>query len=421
MEDFKPLCLAPWVHAYVHTSGTRGLCCLAEENPEAKASNLPDFWNSSYMKSARQQMLRGEAPQECRNCVAQVAPLYQHFNWNYKDLLPALSKSTNTDASLDSAPVSFDYRLTNLCNFKCQMCGSDNSSAWEKEIRETKGESALPNWLQSNQRASLEVFQSSSVQDLMRAIENKSLREIYWTGGEPLLNEAHWQVMQKIVDNGMSASVHVRYNTNLSFLQFKGTHLFRDLLVYFPRYDLNASLDATGPIGEYLRFGLKWNQWKRNFEEALSFAGVRERFAIDHRVTAMGLADLKNIISLGREANVLIRSNLVLQSSLSEVIRPLSPLAFPRNLRDRMIEETWEEIAPMRGEKSEMVFQVLEQVLKMPTYEEEFPNSYNKAFRAGIKKMQDADAHRRAQQGGISVFESFASKPYLQDWLKKFI
>lgn len=418
MEEFKPLCLAPWVHAYVHTSGARELCCIAEESAEPRVMTREEFWNSPYMKEARQKMLRGEAPSECKHCVAQVKPLYEHFNWNYRDQLQSIKENTDPDGTFRGEPLSFDYRLTNLCNFKCQMCGSDNSSAWQKEISETKGEAALPNWLHKSNEGKLKEFQNASVRDLLRAIENKSLREIYWTGGEPLLNEQHWQVMQKMVAQGMSASVHVRYNTNLSILQFKGTHLFRDLLAHFPRFDLNASLDATGAIGEYLRYGLKWEQWKRNFDEALSYPGVRERMAIDHRVTAMGLSDLPNLLRVGKSGEVRILSNQVMQSSLKEVIRPLSPLAFPKDLRDRMILEAIEKCEPLKSEQNLMVFQVLEQLLRTPTYQEQFPDTYEKALRKGLKKMQDADAYRIAKQGGISVFDCFDS--YQLNWLKNF-
>ena len=30
----------------------------------------------------------------------------------------------------------FDYRVSNLCNFKCPMCGEQLSSTWEAEKRQ---------------------------------------------------------------------------------------------------------------------------------------------------------------------------------------------------------------------------------------------------------------------------------------------
>ena len=36
-------------------------------------------------------------------------------------------------------PISFDYRVRNLCNFKCRMCGPQLSTGWYEETKKMYG------------------------------------------------------------------------------------------------------------------------------------------------------------------------------------------------------------------------------------------------------------------------------------------
>ena len=57
-----------------------------------------------------------------------------------------------------------------------------------------------------------------------------------------------------------------------------------------------ASLDATGKIGEYIRTGLKYDQFIENLEQGLETAtGKDQRIDLDLTITTPGLLDLKNM------------------------------------------------------------------------------------------------------------------------------
>ena len=60
-------------------------------------------------------------------------------------------------------------------------------------------------------------------------VDDKTIEEIYWVGGEPLMWERHWTIMQQLVDTGQSKDVVVRYNTNLSRTKYNSNRTKHNL------------------------------------------------------------------------------------------------------------------------------------------------------------------------------------------------
>lgn len=417
-----PACLAPWVHSCLNTPGGRKLCCLADLAPNAERSRLEDFWNGSYMRSVRQKMMQGNFLPECHACTDQKYGYFQHFNEMYKQDWPELQRNTNEDGSLRSPVVSLDYRTSNACNFKCQICVSGSSSALEAEAKNLGQNDLLEDWQHEPLRTRVMDFHARNSEPELRAIiESKVLREVYWTGGEPLLAELHWESMKRIVELGYAEKVFPRYNTNFSLLEFRGQHLFRDLLRHFPKFQILASLDATGQIGEYLRTGLQWKRWLKNLEESLPYIDQNQKtFAIDHRLTTLGILDLPALLQLGREHSIHISSKMVLLGAPQISLSPLSPFVFPKKLLERLVSETKEIIFPLEGAGSREIFQGLDFLLSEPNFQELYPEQYENSMREGMKRLLLLERHRDPAGERPNFFQLLSHKPYLAEYLQKF-
>jgi hypothetical protein len=159
---------------------------------------------------------------------------------------PLLVDATEIDGSTTLPPRSYDYRLTNVCDFKCRMCGDQLSSAWEIEKRrEGDWDPSRDPWMAPNNKTKIEEFQRGVItRELERAVEEGRLEEIYWVGGEPLIWEDHWRLMGRLVELGHAKQLVARYNTNLSRIQHRGVNLFDDLLPHVKNYSVCASIDA---------------------------------------------------------------------------------------------------------------------------------------------------------------------------------
>jgi len=367
-------CMAPWTHTYLSPQTERRLCCASREPAQSfkqyidtgneaneyKPLTLKEHWNSDHMRSVRQRMLAGEELPECQVCDHKLlnTNVYRsYFNQLFKHKVDEAYDSTDETGATTMPTVSFDYRFNNLCNFKCRMCGDMLSSSWEAESRKEKSwnEDSQP-WMASPLREQIKKFQDTQVvEEFTNAVETKTIKEIYWCGGEPLMWEIHWKAMQRIIELGFAKEVYVRYNTNLSRTSLKGIKLF-DLLPQFQDWQVCSSLDGTGEVGEYIRDGLDYKQWLDNFKEGMAVAKTSREMRLDYTLTMPGLLELKNMFDLSQELDVELLTKVMFTFSPKEV---LSPLALPRELLCTIIDEALEYMEPKATRKQQSLIDTL--------------------------------------------------------------
>jgi sulfatase maturation enzyme AslB (radical SAM superfamily) len=89
-----------------------------------------------------------------------------------------------------------------------------------------------------------------------------NLEQIYFAGGEPLIMEEHYMILNELVKRKL---FHVRliYNTNFSVFKYKDQDVF-ELWKLFDVVSVGASLDAMGARGEYIRKGQVWTEVEEN-------------------------------------------------------------------------------------------------------------------------------------------------------------
>ena len=115
--------------------------------------------------------------------------------------------------------------------------------------------------------------------------------EIYFAGGEPLVTEEHYLLLNHLIDSN-NTKVRLRYNTNFTKLQFKSYDLIQ-LWSNFKQVDLLLSLDASDELGEYIRKGLKWSHIEDNLNSIKNLPHVNLHLA--PTVSVMNLPELPNL------------------------------------------------------------------------------------------------------------------------------
>ena len=395
--------MAPWTHTYLSPQTERRLCCASREPAQSfkqyidtgndakeyKPLTLKEHWNSDHMKSVRLRMMAGEELSECEVCDHKLlnTDVYRSY-WNqlFKDRVDEAYDSTDETGATTMQTISFDYRFNNLCNFKCRMCGDMLSSSWEAESRKNKTwtKESQP-WMASPLREQIIKFQDTQVvQEFVEAVETKTIKEIYWCGGEPLMWDMHWKAMQRIIELGFAKEVYVRYNTNLSRTSFKGTKLF-DLLPQFQDWQICSSLDGTGEVGEYIRDGLHYEQWLRNFKEGMAVAKTSREMRLDYTITMPGLLELKNMFDLSRELNTEILTKVMFTFSDDEI---LSPLALPKELLHTIIDEALAYMEPLATRKQRSLIDVIKNLKNRETFP---PTKKGKQRQESIDKIRGQD------------------------------
>ena len=379
--------MAPWTHTYLSPQTERRMCCASREPAQSfkqyidtgndakeyKPLTLKEHWNSDHMRSVRLRMMAGEELSECEVCDHKLlnTDVYRSY-WNnlFSDRIDEAFTTTDETGATTMQTISFDYRFNNLCNFKCRMCGDMLSSSWEAETRKNKtwSKESQP-WMASPLREQIIKFQDTQVvQEFVDAVETKTIKEIYWCGGEPLMWDMHWKAMQRIIELGFAKEVYVRYNTNLSRTSMKGIKLF-DLLPEFQDWQVCSSLDGTGEVGEYIRDGLNYEQWLRNFKEGMAVSKTSREMRLDYTITMPGLLELKNMFDLSQELNVELLTKVMFTFSPTEV---LSPLALPRELLCTIIDEALEYMEPKATRKQQSLIDTLKNLKNRENMEDMF-------------------------------------------------
>jgi len=418
-------CLAPFVHTYLSPITERRMCCASREpaqnfeqyiDTESGTGKytpitLNEHWNSEHMKSVRRRMMAGDTLPECEVCNDKLlnTDVYRsYFNQLFAHKYNEAIESTDSTGFTTMTPVSWDYRFSNLCNFKCRMCGDMLSSAWETEQRTHNMidyTNPKNNWMRPEVKRQIEQFQDQQVeQEFSKAVEEHRVEEVYWVGGEPLMYEQHWRYMKRIIDLGDGPGVYARYNTNLSRVSYRGVDLYRDILSKVRDWQICASLDGTGAIGEYIRTGLDYNQWLENFRKGTEIATHARQMRIDFTLTLPGMFECGRMQTLAEELGVGLLAKVIFSFSPDIV---MSPLALPRELLDPWIDEQIS--AGVTGALAD----ILIQLKTRPTFGEQWPDTYQSGLIKGKQRIERLESIRKDV---YTMRNILADRPAVLQW-----
>jgi len=151
----------------------------------------------------------------------------------------------------------WDIRFSNLCNLRCRSCGHIFSSQWYQDQAALAG----AEWKKTHQVLNYAGRTETDIwEQLLPHIDY--VEQIYFAGGEPLLMEEHYHILDELERRGRF-DVRLIYNTNFTHTDLKGRSVFD----YWRRFDsvsVGASLDASGTRAEYIRKGTRWGVVEQN-------------------------------------------------------------------------------------------------------------------------------------------------------------
>jgi len=228
-----------------HSNGTIAPCCLIDYSYRKPVELLT--------QDPFQDLRTGTPAAVCHRCVEDEA-----------NNLPSYRQSFTPNSG---AGIQFlDIRNTNLCNIKCRSCDPDNSNQIAQE------------------RQLVKTLIKQDIMPFKDYLFTSDLQRMYYTGGEPLINHEHWEILQMLVDKGLSHNIQLQYNSNLTVLKYKTLDIF-DLWKNFKSVTFAASIDAVGDKAEIIRSGTNWNTVKENLQRLKTFSQSYRAFALEIHCT----------------------------------------------------------------------------------------------------------------------------------------
>ena len=262
-------CVLPWVSLETSPIGTVRPCCLAEDEIRDAAGNkfhltaasLRDIRDSEYMRDLRGKFLEGQRPDTCRKCWREEDAGRTSKRMHTLDRLKHLIQ--DQPWTQDARPLMFlDLKLGNICNLKCRICGSWSSSTFAAEEL-----SALPH-SQRRQSYHYDMVRQGAWprtsdhfwQELDTVTPD--IRYIEFTGGEPFMIDQHFDLLQRLVDQGRAANIEIHYNTNGTIWPLRGPDIWR----HFRLVEIAFSIDDVGERFEYQRSNAVWQEVEQNIQ-----------------------------------------------------------------------------------------------------------------------------------------------------------
>ncbi len=266
------ICAIPWVHLNIIPNGKVYPCCMTTDFTgyagDLNNQTIEEIWNSDYMKKVRVEMINGEKPNMCSRCFdsEQSSGFSTRLNHNryFSSKLAEIPVITQSDGTVEQVDLRYwDFRFSNLCNYKCRTCGPQYSSAWIPDAKEL-------GWNVPEDAKVIEingVDQSTNIDFLKKYVHQ--VEKIYFAGGEPLLMDEHWQILD-MLDEAKRYDVIITYNTNLSKLTYKNKNVLDYWAKWGRRVWLWPSIDEIDERAELIRSGTVWANVEKNLKDVLA-------------------------------------------------------------------------------------------------------------------------------------------------------
>jgi len=271
-------CVLPWLHRFVNLGGEVQLCCTAEEFEDSYIRhgaghriNITDglsdeqIGDTRHMRDIRQTMLKGVWPSACERCRLTEetggCSRRQAENQHFQAHIPWILENTDDEGFAPVRIRSRDYRLGNLCNLRCRMCHPRASKLLLNEWNEVARPRLRISDRQSAEYEDMTWFHNQQLWDDFRA-HCQDLEHLHFAGGEPLIIPEVLKALEICVAEGVAGNIELTFNTNVTKIPPR----HRELWPRFKSVNLLCSIDAYGPLNDYIRYPAKWTRLAHNLD-----------------------------------------------------------------------------------------------------------------------------------------------------------
>jgi len=271
LTESKTFCIYPWIHLHAYPTGEAYPCCHAEmgvgQVGNCRTNTLKEIWNSPEQRQLRLDMLSETPNPACGRCYEQEESGFfsgrKSANKHHGHHIQEIYTTDSTGANDSFAMTYWDIRFSNLCNLSCRSCGHIFSSSWYQDQAKLAG----GDWKDRNKVLN---YAGRTETDMWQQLEPHLdyVEQIYFAGGEPLLMEEHYNILDELVKRGRF-DVRLIYNTNFTHTDLKGKSVF-EYWKQFQSVAVGASLDDMGARGEYIRKGTEWAVVEQNRRDMMA-------------------------------------------------------------------------------------------------------------------------------------------------------
>lgn len=249
----KYFCPTPFFSIVVNPDNSVRPCCFfrPSETPEDFNLNYKNLFNDHpFMNKMRDDMRQGKPIAGCVECYKTEELISRSMRTDRVEAMNKSLKEKGQEHLVNTIPkepaLTFvDLSFSNACNNRCRMCGPRVSSNWYADAKALG--MTIPKGLN----------QSDYDYD---GIDFSKVTLLKVIGGEPLMEQDKFISVLKKCD---LSKLTVQTITNLTL---RPKEELLDLLAQCKSVKWRTSVDAYGPLNEFLRKGSNWEETKDNLD-----------------------------------------------------------------------------------------------------------------------------------------------------------
>jgi len=287
MNAISPtFCMAKWHHTTIYLQTGETHSCYHPRPHKIPLDEIiidpSALHNTNQKKLERLEMLNGGKPSGCQYCwnIENMGNDYvsDRKERNSTIYTPERYEQIKTGAwDQNINPEYIEISFGNECNFKCGYCHPKHSSSYHKEIKDFGPYTTVKN--HRNDIDWFKVYEEETnpyVDAWWRwwPEVKKTLNILRITGGEPLLQQSTWKLLNDL-DQNPAPNLELNINTNLGVkpvlierLVEKVNNLVNNNKI--KNFKLFTSMDTWGSPAEYIRTGLDIEVWQNNLDTYLT-------------------------------------------------------------------------------------------------------------------------------------------------------
>tara|TARA_R110000851_G_scaffold181225_2_gene328855 strand:+ start:1992 stop:3089 length:1098 start_codon:yes stop_codon:yes gene_type:complete len=230
---------------------------------------MGETYDSAEMQQLRKDMLAGKWDKEgCMSCwkKEEQGNISQRQKWLQRNPTDFKNQDGYNNPLVAGNPINHMFvNYSNICNFKCRMCGPNFSNSLIPEHKHLHA-------LGLGKKVKTETIKNRNfINDYLRENVNslKDVSSIWITGGEPLMDNSCYELMDILNEYNRSFDTDMVITTNGSKVDLNKLQEFENLKFF----ELDLSIDAPNIMFEYMRSAgvYTWKQMNSLIDDLTHF------------------------------------------------------------------------------------------------------------------------------------------------------
>ncbi len=303
-------CSSPWFHIGIDYNGTYFPCRWQSPQPQTQSINSVtplQFFNSSEMKTIRENMINGVSMSMCNECydmdkhskpsgrARQLLKTGIDIS-NFENTLMSSSYFEQFKTNTVETPADWQINLSNYCNSACVYCPPFASSRVASQYTKLGWPSIKEQQLDSNE---------DKVNQLVNAIAlSPKTGYIHLLGGETLITPGFPMFLEKLSALPNAKDFIIGLTTNLTVFDDKVIQM----LSSFKEVHVGFSIEANHPVNNYVRWPSKIDNILANLQKWQNIK--QDNWIYQFRITPtwVSMLHLPSVFELAEASNISIES-----------------------------------------------------------------------------------------------------------------